>query len=149
MVGGDMSNSNSITFSACGNRSIYSCSYNSIITYENAFLASPFFPKLIMLIFGCLVLMFHEAATIFTSTGKEGEGGHHHISFCVVLLANCPRECPSTDLVSTWGPSCCGNSHLCILADWSLVSHSRQWPPPDLSRCTGINTWEKQDLDSV
>lgn len=46
----------------------------------------------------------------------------------------------NTDLVSTRGPGRRGNSHLCILADWSLVSHGRQRPLLDLSRSAGIKT---------
>lgn len=40
------------------------------------------------------------------------------------VSANWPCEFPNTDLVSRWGPGSCGNSHLCILADWPLVTQS-------------------------
>lgn len=102
--------------------------------------------------------MVSMATTIFTSSSKEGrlwtwkrgEWDHYlaSLSLCCTY-ANSPPERPSTDLVPTRGPSCRGNSHLCILADWPLVSHSGERPSLDLRGCTGIKTWEKKDLDSV
>lgn len=56
---------------------------------------------------------------------------------------------PSTDLVSVWDPSCRGNSHLCILADWPLVSHRRGRPSLDLSGGTGVKTWERKGVHIV
>lgn len=47
----------------------------------------------------------------------------------------------NTGLVSTQRPGRCGHSPLCILAEWSLVSHSRLGSPLDLSWCTGMKTW--------
>lgn len=91
--------------------------------------------------------MVTMTTTIFTSSSKEGVFEHANtdqyftsLSPSAVLFPNCSRECPSADLVSRWGPSCRGNSHLCILADWPLVSHSRERPSLDLSGYTGINT---------
>ena len=102
--------------------------------------------------------MVSMATTIFTSSSKEGGCEHgnrlhkatfSHVSLCLTSGQLSPWTCPSTDLVSTWGPCCRGNSHLCILADWPLVSHSWEGSSFDLRGCTGIKTWEKKDLDLV
>lgn len=82
-----------------------------------------------------------SSSIIFSACKHRSTPDHGDISKYSILFIS-DLVTLTTDLVSTWCPGCCGNRHLGIMAEWSLVSHGRLGSPLGLSWCTGRKTLE-------